>query len=1041
MNRILLILSVLISLRLSAQTSEKYNSEYENFYRAEELFEKEQFGAARREFRVFLDGFERPEDPMYIKALYYEALSAIELYNNDAVSLLKSFNKNYPESIYRNNINFRLGKFYYYKKKWVDALAWFEMLNVQDVQKEDRAEYFFKVGYANFKETNFDAARNAFVEIKDDTSQYAAPAMYYYSHIAYQKEKYAVALEGFLKLESHEKFGGFVPYYIAQIYYLQGKYVEVTKYASLVAGTKGKIDENEMNLLIGDAFYRIGKFDEAVPYLEKHNKSSKTTREEDYRLGYAQYKSGYFSDAIPMFNKVKKIEDSLGQIAYYHIAECMLKLDNKLSARSAFEGAAFIEKDPVIQEDALYNYAVLCYQLDINPYNEAVEAFELYLTSYPNAERREDIYQYLVNVYLSTNNYSKALASLDKLPSKNVRLKQAYQLITFNQGVERYQKNDFKNSIKSFERVETYPIDPSISGMAVYWIADSYYRLKNYDKAIELYKRFGLLPITTAPGLKQEAMYSIGYSYLNKADAYHKAGKKLQRIAMLQRSNEAFRSFVTSSPEGKQKQADAYMRIGDSYFVLKENLQAIKFYKKVVDLRSGFEDQALFYIAKTYGYMQDKSVEKIVSLLDIINNYPESVYLLPSVKAVADTYFSNGNYEKALQYYNKIIFDYPESGLYLDARINVADLYFKKDEFAQAEQEYLDIIGAYGQTNNDVCTRIAGGLKELYLAINAPNKIEALAQEYPCFEFSADEKENLYYIPAIEAYHDSILSDEQRYRNSIPKLESYIKKFPSGRYRAEVQDYLGNCYFQLDDMENAIVIYREALNENNNTIYTEQQAVRVSKYLYNEGQFEAAILYYQRLEQSAKNPERSFNAKLGLMRCHYQIENWQNAIVYGEKVISNSQVNGDFQLEAHYAVALSNYSLTQFEAAKPSLNWLVKTTTTYMGAEARYCLADIAFQEDKLDDAHDEISGLLKMKPKYNYWVAKGLILRSRVYMNENNLFQAESDLKSIQQHYPISDDGIIDQANQYWDELMQLKNVSKEIEEAEEKTIEIDEE
>ena len=123
------------------------------------------------------------------------------------------------------------------------------MLNVQDVQKEDRAEYFFKVGYANFKETNFDVARNAFVEIKDDTSQYAAPAMYYYSHIAYQKEKYAVALEGFLKLESHEKFGGFVPYYIAQIYYLQGKYVEVTKYASLVAGTKGKIDENEMNLL------------------------------------------------------------------------------------------------------------------------------------------------------------------------------------------------------------------------------------------------------------------------------------------------------------------------------------------------------------------------------------------------------------------------------------------------------------------------------------------------------------------------------------------------------------------------------------------------------------------------------------------------------------------------------------------------------------------------------------------------------------------------------------------------------------------------
>ena len=64
------------------------------------------------------------------------------------------------------------------------------------------------------------------------------------------------------------------------------------------------------------------------------------------------------------------------------------------------------------------------------------------------------------------------------------------------------QKNDFENAIQSFEKVDVYPIDPSISGMAVYWIADSYYRLKKYDKAIEFYKRFGLLPLTTAPELK-----------------------------------------------------------------------------------------------------------------------------------------------------------------------------------------------------------------------------------------------------------------------------------------------------------------------------------------------------------------------------------------------------------------------------------------------------------------------------------------------------------------------------------------------------------
>ena len=77
MNRILLILGLMYSTVAFSQYTEKYNSEYENFYRAEDLYLKEQFGAARREFRLFLDELNHPNDPMYIKASYYEAMSAL----------------------------------------------------------------------------------------------------------------------------------------------------------------------------------------------------------------------------------------------------------------------------------------------------------------------------------------------------------------------------------------------------------------------------------------------------------------------------------------------------------------------------------------------------------------------------------------------------------------------------------------------------------------------------------------------------------------------------------------------------------------------------------------------------------------------------------------------------------------------------------------------------------------------------------------------------------------------------------------------------
>ncbi len=759
MNRILIILWAICTSVVYGQTSEKYNSEYENFYRAEELFVKEQYAAARYEFRAFIDGFDKVSDPTYVKAQYYEAISALELYNNDAIDLLETFNRNYPESIYKKDIYFRLGKFYYRKKDFDKALAWFNQLSVQDIEPEDRDEFYFKIGYANFQEKHFEEARNAFHEVKDGTSEYANPALYYYSHIAYQNKNYQTALEGFLKLENDEKFSKVVPYYIAQIYYLQGKYDEVTKYASKMTNEGGVANEKDMNLLIGDAFYRTGKYDEAVPYLEEYNKMTKTTREEDYRLGYAYYKSKSYKKAVGMFDRVKKVEDSLGQIAYYHIAECMLKMDNKVSARSAFEGAAFIDADPVVQEDALFNYAILSYKLDINPYDEAVEAFELYLNHYPDSKRREDVYQYLVNVYMNTNNYEKALASLDKIPNKDVRLKTAYQLIAFNQGVERFQKANYPGAINSFKLVSKYPIDPEISGRAIFWTADAHYRVRNFDQAIAGYKEFSLLPPTIAADLHSDAHYNIGYAYLNK----DQLGNAIQ----------SFRSFVQTNPPSKNKKADAYMRIADCYYITKENENAVQHYKEALALHSGYEDQALFYMAKTYGYMGNAQ-EKISRLLDIVNNYKESKYLQQSIYEVARTYNGIGELDKALQYFRQIVFDYPASLLVVDSRIYIADIYYKKGNHAKAEEEYRKILDQYG-SDSDVCERASRGLIDIYKSQGKPEKVEQLVGEYPCANFTVDEQEDLYYLPAMNQYQDS------NYAQAIPLFEQYLTKFPSGR--------------------------------------------------------------------------------------------------------------------------------------------------------------------------------------------------------------------------------------------------------------------
>lgn len=1019
MNRILIILfAVFVSVAYS-QSSEKYNSEYENFYRAEELFVKEQYAAARIEFRAFIDGFDksRPNDPSFVKAQYYEAVSALELYNNDAVTLLEAFNRTYPESIYKMDIYFRLGKFYYQKKDFEEALAWFNRLSADDIDEEDREEFYFKLGYSNFQEKHYEEARSSFHEVKDGISEYAPPALYYYSHIAYMNKNYQVALEGFLKLENDEKFGKVVPYYIAQIYYLQGKYDEVTQYADRMTNERGVANERDMNQLIGDAYYRVGKYDEAVPFLEEYNKMTQTSREDDYRLGYAYYRSKLWKKAVDMFDKVKKVEDSLGQIAFYHIGECFLKMGNKVSARSAFEGAAFINADPKVQEDALFNFAILSYQLDINPYDEAVEAFELYLSRYPNSERRKDVYQYLVNVYLSTNNYAKALASLDKIENKDIKLKMAYQLIAYNQGVERHQNSDYPGAISSFALVPKYPIDPDISARATFWTADAHYRLRNFDKAISGWKDFALLAPGNAPELHREAQYNLGYAYLSKDD--------------LPNATQAFDNYVKSNPPGKAKKAEAYMRLADCYYVRVDNKAAIDNYASALALHAGFEDQALFYMAKTYGY-DGQPAKKISSLLDIVNNYKDSKYMLTAVYEVAVTYNGMGELDKAMQYFNKIIFDYPSSNLVVESKLNVADIYLKKNNHAKAEEMYNELLAA-NSSNNDICKQASRGLIEIYSAQNNPEKVQQLAQQYPCADFTANEQEDLYYLPAMKEF------DEENYSASIPLFERYLQKFPTGRYAIDVRYFLADAHYEVGHIEQAVNQYIEAL-KGPDAGRTEVAASRVAHNLYEDARYEEVIPYYERILSVSSDPSAIFNAQLGLMRSSYLTEHWQGAAKYADKVLQNGSINNAIKLEGYYARGMANYKLNHFDLAKTDLVWVIKNTSTEKAAEARFSLADVFYKQNHLDASDDEITALLKQKPQYNFWIAKGLILRTRIQIKQDKLVEAEQTLKSVIDHYPVPDDGILDEANTLWDELMQLKNQPKNLVPMENPTIEINE-
>jgi TolA-binding protein len=115
--------------------------------------------------------------------------------------------------------------------------------------------------------------------------------------------------------------------------------------------------------------------------------------------------------------------------------------------------------------------------------------------------------------------------------------------------------------------------------------------------------------------------------------------------------------------------------------------------------------------------------------------------------------------------------------------------------------------------------------------------------------------------------------------------------------------------------------------------------------------------------------------------------------------------------------------MSNYAEAIPSLTWISKNTTTSWASEAQYVIAEIYYLQQDYVKSDTEARVVLKMKPSYNFWVAKALILQSRICIAQNNLFQAEQTINSVLDHYPDKEDGIIDEANSVKEEIEQLKN------------------
>ncbi|MBI2967864.1 MAG: tetratricopeptide repeat protein [Bacteroidetes bacterium] len=982
---------------VSAQKSSVNTDAVFEYKRGLDLFHRQKFGSAQKFFLLTIEKIDNPASQVSIDAQYFAALCALELFHKDAELLLMEFTEQHPENPKVRSVFFQLGKYYFRKKDYTQVIHWFNKVDIYDLSNEELAEYYFKLGYSYFSGNEFDRAQTVFFEIKDISSPYSKPALYYYSHIQYINGNYETALSGFLTLSDSGSFIAVVPYYISHIYYLQQKYDKVIEYAPPILDTTTALRRSaEISRLIGEAYYRKENYDAAVPYLERYQRETPAiTREDMYQLGYAYYKSGNFNSAIETFKQVTREKDILAQNAFYHMASCYLEKGKKDFARHAFRAASLTEADKKIREDALFNYAKLSYEQDIN----AINALEKYIASYPNTSRADECLTLLADLYLRTKNYKNALASLEKIKSLTGNLKNAYQRIAYSRGIELFNDRKYADALIHFDKSLQYPQDKNTELLAHYWKGECWYRLNFTDKAIEEFSTFIFMPGAFNTPAFNLVYYHLGYCYFDRKD-YEEALTW-------------FRKFTRNTGEKNQlRKNDAMIRIADCFFVKKDFQNAIDYYDSAITGRSFDTDYALFQKGMALGVTGHKN-EKVQTLLVVTDKYKKSIYLDDAVYETGSGYLELGEPVKALPFFETLINDHPSSSYVKKAMLKSGVINYNQGRNDTALAIFKNVIFRFPAT--DEAMEALAGCRNIYVQNGKVDEYAAYVQGLSFANITQASLDSTTFEAAELRYTRGIFTEAAK------DFEKYLQKFPDGFFALHANFYLGECYFKTGNHEKAAANYLYITGRPSN-MFTETALLRLVTLYMAKKDFAQALIYFSQLENVAEYTQNKLVAYTGQMRCHFHLGNHELTMQYADKVIAFEKASQDIVFEAHVLKGKAALGMDNFNRAFESFSVTAKTNSE-MGAEAKYQAAYIQYLRGNLKESEELIFQLAGQVPSYEYWVARGFILLADVYLMMNNGFQAKATLQSIIDNYEGSD--LVEMAKSKLDKILESEEKS----------------
>ncbi len=966
-NRQLILCFVFVCFQLShAQKTKVYTHDLKDYNEALHLYNSKQYQASQALFDRVKGGTSDYETEA--NCAYYIANCAVRLNQLGADKMMEDFVERYPTSTKRNSAYIDVANYYFENGKYAYALKWYDKSGENNLTNSQREEYNFKKGYAYFTSKKYEQAKTYFKKLLD-SPKYGSQAKYYTGYIAYQEDDYKQANEYFEGVSEEDEYNEKLSYFKADMNFKLGNFQKAIDLSEKELPNADRKEASELNKIIGESYFNLKKYAEAIPYLKEYKgKRGKWNNTDFYQLGYAYYKQQDYENAIGQFNKIVGGSNFVAQNAYYHLGECYLNTDKKQEALNAFRNASQMDFDLKIQEDAGLNYARLSYEIG-NPYESVPSVLTSYLKKYPATEHQAELEELLVSSYITSKDYQAALDLLEA--SKKYSDKATYQKVAFYRAIELFNDSKYQEALAYFEKSLKENESPEYSARATFWNAETNYLLDNYDVALEGFKSFANANITNTEEA-QTIDYNLAYTYFKQKE-YASAISN-------------FEKFIANNTDDTGRVNDSYLRLGDSHFVTSNYADAIKSYDKAIAMKGVDEDYAYFQKAISYGFT-GKTNTKISELDAFTKKYKNSSLRDDALYELGNTQINAGNTTEGLNAYAKMIEDYPKSSYVPKTILKQGLINYNDGKKQVALTKFRSVVEKFPNTEEAI--QAVATAKLIYIDLGQ-------------VEVYANWVKNLDFVDVTDAELDKATyesAEKQFIQNNTDKaiegFEKYIQQFPNGLHAVKANFYLAQSYFSKGETQKTIPYYEYVLQNEGNE-YTEQALARLAQVLLETDNYTKAIPVLKRLEESADFPQNITFAQSNLMKANYELSNYEAAVSYAEKVLANDKVDNRIKSDAHVIIARSAIATNNEDKAKEAYAEVQKIATGKLAAEALYYDAYFKNKENDYEGSNKVVQTLVKNYSSYKQFGAKGLIVMAKNFYALEDSFQATYILESV---------------------------------------------